>query len=167
MGVLSNNLIAPLAGASIVIFAPSYQGLPTPDATLRTLRAAKANFVWVVPVFLELWAASDEAVDYLKSAAMVVRASARALHAQSSLTRPPQGFGGGPLSDELGDNLVARGVKLTSMYGGTEMNAMCQCLPVGPQEWAWLRFSDAAKPRWIDQGDGTYELQFLVRSLFL
>lgn len=29
-------------------------------------------------------------------------------------------------------------------------------------DWSWMQFSDRVKTRWVDQGDGTYELQFLV-----
>jgi hypothetical protein len=41
---------------------------------------------------------------------------------------------------------------------------MGQLLPI-EGEYAWIRFGEAAKPRWIDQGNGTYELQFLVGVL--
>lgn len=29
-------------------------------------------------------------------------------------------------------------------------------------DWDWMRFADYVNCRWIPQGDGTYELQFLV-----
>ena len=32
-------------------------------------------------------------------------------------------------------------------------------------DWAWMQFDESrVRCRWIPQGDGTYELQFLVRE---
>jgi hypothetical protein len=51
------------------------------------------------------------------------------------------------------------------VYGGTEFGT-----PVSfrkgsgdKKDWQYVSFSRLAKTRWDDQGDGTYELQFLVR----
>jgi acyl-coenzyme A synthetase/AMP-(fatty) acid ligase len=71
-GILSYIMIPLNSGNTAVAFAPTYKGLPTPDAMLRTLRAAKTTVVWVVPLLLEFWAASDDAVDFLASMMMVV-----------------------------------------------------------------------------------------------
>lgn len=35
-----------------------------------------------------------------------------------------QSFGGGPLAHAIGENLISRGVKLTTGYGGTEFGGM-------------------------------------------
>lgn len=79
---------------------------------------------------------------------------------------------GGPLSKKTGDELVAAGVKLITFYAGTEFGA-----PVytfygqegdirTAEDWEWIQFvTDEARPRLIPQGDGTYELQFLVSYL--
>lgn len=69
---------------------------------------------------------------------------------------------------------MAAGVKLFSVYGGTEYGAMTRILNADDsqgqdasvktsQDWAWLTFAEERlKIRWDPQGDGTYELQFLV-----
>lgn len=70
--------------------------------------------------------------------------------------------------------MVNAGVKLHAVYGGTEFGAHTLILddddsqgadsPVKTsKDWAWMRFPDTVKLRWIPQGDDTYELEFLVR----
>jgi hypothetical protein len=72
-------------------------------------------------------------------------------------------FGGGPLSASVGDRLVAQGCKLRSVYGGTEFGVIGRILSSrgSPAEWAWFEFHSSVTPRWMPQGDGTYELQVL------
>lgn len=66
------------------------------------------------------------------------------------------------------------GVRLYAVYGGTEFGAHTLILDEddsnGPDssvktsnDWAWMRFPDTVKLRWVPQGDDTYELEFLVR----
>ena len=85
----------------------------------------------------------------------------------------PQRYAGGPLSTGTGNKLVAAGVKLVSVFGATEVGAPTLLFDTddshGPDadvktsaDWSWMQFSDRARTRWIDQGDGTFELQFLV-----
>ena len=31
-------------------------------------------------------------------------------------------------------------------------------------DWEWMEFGDYVQPRWEPQGDGTYELQLMVRG---
>jgi hypothetical protein len=72
---------------------------------------------------------------------------------------------GGPLSQKTGCLLVERGVKLSSVYGGTEFGAPTRfyCGPDrSPEDWSWFSFIDSVNPRFISQGDGLYECQFLV-----
>ena len=68
------------------------------------------------------------------------------------------------MAPKLGDFMVASGISLSPIYGGTEFGA--PTLPFkrkGDEEhWAYMEFSDRAKVRWVPQGDGTYECQFLV-----
>ena len=71
--------------------------------------------------------------------------------------------------------LVAAGVRLTSIYGLTETGVLNKIMDVDyspnakpqarkPEDWAYLQFDERIKPRWVDQGDGTYELQLLVST---
>lgn len=88
----------------------------------------------------------------------------------------PQSFAGGPLSDANGDRLAEAGVKLFSIYGGTEFGGPSQVFDTddsqGPdgdcktsRDWAWMKFSETMNPRMISQGDGTYELHLLVSDV--
>ncbi|CAL1703617.1 unnamed protein product [Somion occarium] len=157
MGLYS-QLYNPLASShAIAVFTPQ-DPLPSPipnaQNTLEVAQLTKCNTLSVVPSFLEQWSHSPEAIEYLKSLKLVR-------------------YAGGPLSTATGDKLVAAGVKLTSVYGGTEFGALTLMFDTddsqGPEapvktsaDWAWMQFSDQVKCRWIDQGDGTYELQFLT-----
>ena len=87
-----------------------------------------------------------------------------------------QTYTGGPLSKVAGDKLVSGGVKLGLVYGGTECGVHTNILDVDDtqssnpnaktkEDWEWMTFPDYVKPRWVPQGDGTYELQFLVGGL--
>lgn len=75
---------------------------------------------------------------------------------------------GGPLSDEIGDYLVSRGVNVVSGYGGTEF-AIATTLRSNlrsEKEWAWLEFDPQLPLRWLEHSEGPntlYELQVLVR----
>lgn len=83
-------------------------------------------------------------------------------------------YAGGPLSKTSGDKLVAHGVHLVVGYGATEVGTTIADFSVYdadkdnrgadklPEEWEWLSIDHVSKPRWVDQGDGTYELQYLV-----
>ena len=77
-------------------------------------------------------------------------------------------YAGGPLATGFGDQLASAGVTVTSMYGGTESGAATRFWPPAnrrPEDWAWLAMADRAHPRWVDAGDGQYELQLLVCPL--
>ena len=60
--------------------------------------------------------------------------------------------------------MIASGVKLCPVYGGTEFGG--PTLPFKEKgdegDWAYMEFSDRVKVRWASQGDGTYECQLLV-----
>lgn len=85
---------------------------------------------------------------------------------------PCQIYCGGPLSPATGDRLVAAGVRLYCVYGGTEFGGVTHILdadydhigvaPKSPDEWQWMRFSDRCSVRWVPQDDGTYECCFMV-----
>ncbi|CAK5265509.1 unnamed protein product [Mycena citricolor] len=116
----------------------------TSDLALHNAKLARADGLLAVPAFILEWARSPEAVGYLKSLNMVA-------------------FGGGSLTLKVGDELVKEGVKIVQFFGATEFG-----LPnviradSGPRDWAWLKFSETVKLRWVPEGDvNTFELQFL------
>ncbi|KAG0150440.1 hypothetical protein CROQUDRAFT_38300 [Cronartium quercuum f. sp. fusiforme G11] len=73
------------------------------------------------------------------------------------------GFGGGPLSGEIGSKLFQQGVKLSTVYGATEIGAIATCLPepsLGPN-WEYFEISPQITAELIPQGDEVYELVIL------
>lgn len=87
-------------------------------------------------------------------------------------------YGGGPLSSENGNKLIASGVKLACSYGTTEAGPIANPFEgmdsdaFDPnaklyEDWQWIGIPSTMNPRFVPQGDGTYELQFLVRSIDL
>ncbi|TFK46704.1 putative aminoadipate reductase [Heliocybe sulcata] len=149
-----------VTGYSTAIFPPKYPGppvMPTPENTLEALKKSGANTAIAVPSFFEAWAHSPDAIEFLAKMEICT-------------------FAGGPLSTKAGDALVARGVKLNTTYGGTEFGAPSYMLDIDPdckapgiiwkstKEWAWIRLCERMKARWVDQGDGTYELHMLTNE---
>ncbi|KAH7928011.1 putative aminoadipate reductase [Leucogyrophana mollusca] len=119
--------------------------IPNSENILESTKRTKSSSLVVVPSFLEAWSTSPEAIETLKGLEYVV-------------------FSGGPLAVKIGDALAAAGVKLSSVYGGTEFGAITHAIrqPDEWKEWQWSRFSDKSNLRWVPQGDGTYELQVLT-----
>ncbi|KZT25929.1 acetyl-CoA synthetase-like protein [Neolentinus lepideus HHB14362 ss-1] len=149
-----------VTGYATVVFQSKYPGppvMPTPENTLEALKKSGVNTAIAVPSFFEAWAHSPEAIDFLTSMEICT-------------------FAGGPLSTKAGDTLVARGVKLNTTYGGTEFGGpshlydiIPECkspgmIPKSLKDRALVRMSDRMKVRWINQGDGTYELQMLTNE---
>ncbi|EKM57056.1 uncharacterized protein PHACADRAFT_208208 [Phanerochaete carnosa HHB-10118-sp] len=152
------QLYAPLVnGRPVGLYAPRAPApppVPSPKNVLDACRALRCNAIAIVPAFIETWAKSAEDVQYL--------ASLRFL-----------GYAGGPLSAETGSRLHNAGVKLCAGYGATEFGNHTRLLDAddsqGPDapvktsaDWQWFTFSDYVKLRWVPEGDGTYELQFLT-----
>ncbi|KII90242.1 hypothetical protein PLICRDRAFT_40443 [Plicaturopsis crispa FD-325 SS-3] len=122
--------------------------VPTSDNMLDHVRRTQSNVIIMVPSVIELWERSEEGVELLKAAELVA-------------------YGGGPLATKTGDALIKAGVRLRSLYGATEFGPPTYFLPRNPVDaecWNWLRFHSNTNIRWADQGDGTYELQFLKCS---
>lgn len=64
----------------------------------------------------------------------------------------------------MGQALRNVGVKLRAVYGGTEFGAVgISSTKVGDEEdWEYLEVNGEDNPVFVAQGDGTYELQFIV-----
>ncbi|EGN96351.1 hypothetical protein SERLA73DRAFT_76323 [Serpula lacrymans var. lacrymans S7.3] len=153
MGI-SLQIFVPLASVrGVVVFPPtsfddpySRPIVPTPDNILDAVRSTGANALIASPTFLEAWSTSPEALRTLATQEMVV-------------------YGGGLLPTKTGDKLVASGVHIGCLYGGTEFGSLTQFIPRMEdrvdEHWSWQRFSNRAEYRWIPQGDGLYELHVL------
>ncbi|KAG0151594.1 hypothetical protein CROQUDRAFT_36684 [Cronartium quercuum f. sp. fusiforme G11] len=73
------------------------------------------------------------------------------------------GFGGGPLTVEIGNKLIEEGVQLSAMFGSTEVGIIAtlfpeRCLGV---DWEYFEISSQLTTRLVPQGDGLYELVIL------
>ena len=65
--------------------------------------------------------------------------------------------------------MTESGVCITPVYGATEFGAPSYFFRKEGDEkdWEYLSFSDKVNIRWDPQGDGTYEIQFLVCGMFV
>ncbi|KAJ7625813.1 putative nonribosomal peptide synthetase [Roridomyces roridus] len=145
-----------LAGGTACIYPPTSLStpmeyripiVPTAENAIENAQRAKANGIVAVPAMILEWAAEEKHVQYLKTLNLLT-------------------YSGGPLSERVGDRLMKEGVNLVPMYGATEFGAPSIVKrhqeEVDAGEWAWLRFSDRVHVRWMPQGDGTFECQFLT-----
>jgi acyl-coenzyme A synthetase/AMP-(fatty) acid ligase len=96
---------ATLEGDSISISSAYALPLaPTSENIIENARITRAEGIMTVPTFLADWAteADEEKLSVLRRMRVV-------------------GFGGGPLAYDKGQFLVDQGVKVRSLYGGTEV----------------------------------------------
>ncbi|KAJ7075616.1 putative aminoadipate reductase [Mycena belliarum] len=153
LGTIFQFIFPILAGGTSCIYPPASTSseylvpvTPTPENALDNARKARATGIAAVPSMILQWQ-SPEHVAYLKTLNIV-------------------GTGGGPLSAQVGDSLVSQGVKLVSVYGTTEIGGPLTVkgrlaeMDVG--EWVWMEFSSRVNIRWVPQGDGIFESQFLT-----
>ncbi|KAJ6545507.1 hypothetical protein B0H19DRAFT_1266933 [Mycena capillaripes] len=119
---------------------------PTSENALENAKRANATGILTVPAFI-LECQSPADIAYLKTLKLVA-------------------YGGGPLATRVGDFLFSQGVNLVSMYGATEFGIPTivtrRQAEVYAGKWAWFRFSSRVNIRWILQGDGALEGQFLT-----
>ncbi|KAJ7443002.1 putative aminoadipate reductase [Mycena latifolia] len=148
-----SQLIYPLlTGGTACIYPPSTASeyvvpvVPTPQNALENARKANATGVMAVPAMIMEWQ-SPEDVTYLKTLNLL-------------------SYSGGPLASRVGDALFSQGVKIVPIYGATEFGASNRLkmrqAEIDAGEWAWMHFSSRVNIRWIPQGDGTFECQFLT-----
>ncbi|KAJ3821631.1 putative aminoadipate reductase [Lentinula raphanica] len=147
-----NQLCVGLYGQITVCMFPPVvtkpEALPvmlSPENVLENARLTQSSAMLTVPTFLTLWSHSEEAIHQLAKCVLVF-------------------YGGGPLPPTTGDYLVSRGVKVVTAYGGTEMGLLIKAA-IDPENWSYAEFSDKCEIRWVPQGDGTFEAQFLTTKL--
>ncbi|KAF7968306.1 hypothetical protein HWV62_2396 [Athelia sp. TMB] len=120
--------------------------IPSSDNIIEHCNRTGVDVLVAVPSFLETWNVEPASIEWLKTLHFVVTT-------------------GGPLAPKIGDALVKQGVKMVSVYGGTEFG-ITSTISDGadersPEDWNYMRFSELTNIRWVPQGDGTYENQFL------
>ncbi|KAJ7052229.1 putative aminoadipate reductase [Mycena amicta] len=150
MGFFNHFLSPVFNGVVACIYPPAVEEeyrVPvavTPDNALEQTKRAQATGILIVPIFLMQWAQKEEDVKYLSSLDFV-------------------SYSGGPLPQRVGDFLVSQGVKLLSIYGGTEFGGV-NVYPkqLRASDWSWVQFSDRMDVRWVPAGDNTFECQVLT-----
>lgn len=156
------QLFAPLSqGTSVALYPPTSLAdhrtpitVPTSDNARDHAQRCGVTGMVTVPSFVESWAhdMGDAAqLGWLRGLQFMA-------------------FAGGPLATKIGDALAGAGVNIVSVYGVTEAGCptTLEIPPVGAEvdasEWPYMRFSPGVNVRWVPQGDGTFESQFLVSS---
>ncbi|KDR70727.1 hypothetical protein GALMADRAFT_75816 [Galerina marginata CBS 339.88] len=138
------SLFPPVAHHPDKLIVPT---MPTPETILEHVRKTKANALISVPAQLQVWAQDQASMDLLSGLEFVM-------------------YSGGALSPKLAALLVDSRVKLHAGYGATEFGSPTLIYrrqeDNAIEDWAYMEFSERCKVRWMPQGDGTYECQFLV-----
>lgn len=151
--------------------------MPTPDNIIEHARRTGCEDLVGIPALFQVWVQQKETVDYLASLKLVVSLLPSVWYTFSrfnlSTRHKFQAYSGGPLPSEIGQHLVDAGVKLVSIYGGTEFGAPAYATRQPPRTsesdhpWEYMTFDENINVHFEPQGDGTYELQFMVRSAFI
>lgn len=119
---------------------------PTPESIIENMKKTNSEIAIVVPSIIEKWAEDASTVEFLKTLKLLL-------------------FGGAGLSTNVGNRLIAEGVPLLSVYGTTETGPSCSCFSIrnseNSNEWDYSVLSPNHKARFIDQGDGLFELHYL------
>ncbi|KIK55529.1 hypothetical protein GYMLUDRAFT_837603 [Collybiopsis luxurians FD-317 M1] len=149
MGFTAQLIFPVYLGITVAVYPPCVTRpealplTPTPDNIIDHFRRTHADSCIAIPAMLQIWSQSALSVDTLRSMRVVMT-------------------GGGPLAPATGDYLVSCGVKLRSLYGGTEFGSIeVWDIHDSCEDWSWHRFPDGSSVRWMPQGDGTFELQCL------
>ncbi|KAG6852620.1 putative secondary metabolism biosynthetic enzyme [Blastosporella zonata] len=138
-GVLSIGVYPP----NSALAQPGPPLIPSPENVLEHMKLTESNALIAPPTFLQIWAFLPDALEYLQTLEFVT-------------------FGGGPLSTKVGNLLVDAGVRLFAMYGATEFGMATRFIPIVPKyDWEYMQFHEHQRLRWVPQGDGTFECQFL------
>ncbi|KAJ6534661.1 putative aminoadipate reductase [Mycena vulgaris] len=150
---VNSQLILPLYGFLCVsIYPPTANPVlgvlpmaPSPASILDHTLRTNSKILLTIPAMLQIWAQSPSALAQLQSMVLII-------------------YSGGFMPPRLGRMLKAAGVKFRPAYGGTEFGGptVVQLREGDEEEWAWMEFSSRAHIRWVAQGDGTYECQFLT-----
>ncbi|CAE6511891.1 unnamed protein product [Rhizoctonia solani] len=147
MGIILQVLAPLYLGYTQALFAPALVPvMPNPKSTLEAIANTNCAFLICVPAFLEAWAYDEDAIDILKSMKGIL-------------------FGGGPLTDVVGDRLANHGVRIYPLYGATEVGVVNVAPPhdqIGDWPWNYIKLSPHLSPHFIphDDQDNTFELVF-------
>ena len=118
----------------------------TADYVVQALRHVRSDVLHVVPYTIELLAQTDEGIDAMKRCERVV-------------------FSGVAAPEDLGDDLVAKGVNIETLWGATEIGALGTSFnrAQGDNAWNYIRMPPTvAKYIWMKPLENdTYECVYL------
>lgn len=148
MGVIVQCFSPLYIGYTQVLFHPNSQPLiPSPDLTMQAVTGTECQLLVTAPTFLEVWSHSEDSISRLKQLDCII-------------------FGGGPLSEWVGEKLIKQGVRLYSGYGATELGAVIEGYNTerDPNDWAYVQFSQQSDIRLVpqDDSDGSCEIVAVV-----
>ncbi|KAH9825154.1 hypothetical protein DFH28DRAFT_942970 [Melampsora americana] len=118
--------------------------IPNPVNILEAIQSLGCTVASFSPMMLADYASDPSSVDTLRTLKRV-------------------GFGGGPLSTEIGDKLITEGVKLCVMYGSTEVGPISALLSKDclGKNWEYFEMSPQLTPRLIPHENDLLELVIL------
>ncbi len=118
----------------------------TADYVIKVLSHLRPNVLHVVPYIMELLAQTEEGIDAMKRCERVV-------------------FSGSGAPDDLGNELVAKGVNVETLWGSTEIGGLGTSFNRAPGDtsWDYIRIPPpVAKYIWMKPlDDDTYECVYL------
>ena len=118
----------------------------TADYVTKVVHHVRPDVLHVVPYTMELLAQTESGIDAMKRCERVV-------------------FSGSGAPDDLGNDLVAKGVNVETLWGATEIGSLGSSFNRGPGDNAWdyIRMPPpVAKFIWMKPlGDDTYECVYL------
>ncbi|RPD67101.1 acetyl-CoA synthetase-like protein [Lentinus tigrinus ALCF2SS1-7] len=128
-------------GMTLTTFPPSSPPtFPTPENVFDGVVKTSSEYVMTAPAFLEIWSRDPEKVSYMKRMKAII-------------------FGGAPLNKEVGDTLASHGIRLYTLYGSTEIGAIAKFFIANPgMDWEYFSIFPPLTTKFVDAGDGTYEL---------
>ena len=118
----------------------------TPDYCMKVLECIRPDVLHVVPYIMSLLAESEAGVDAMAKCQRVV-------------------FAGSACPDELGNDLIAKGVNVESFWGATEIGSLGTSFnrPPGDDSWDYIRILPPIMQNiWMKPvGDNAYECIYL------
>ncbi|KAF8148672.1 hypothetical protein B0H34DRAFT_736537 [Crassisporium funariophilum] len=134
----------PTAGMIAAVLPPKSPAcVPTAEVVFEGFLNLKADYLISFPHFIETWSKDSQKVQGLKAAKGVV-------------------FAGGFLNISIGNELVERGVKIFPLFGLAEAGVVGSFLPPHQgKDWEFFSLTPHSGGRFIDAGDGFYELMIV------
>ncbi|CAL1699315.1 unnamed protein product [Somion occarium] len=143
MGIMQTGWTA-TAGLTLTAFRPQSPAIgPTPELVIKGAIDTKSDVIFCVPSFIEAWAKNPEHVRHLQQIQGIL-------------------YGGGPLSQSVGDALTKQDVSIFILYGCSECGIFSPILPkTSGLDWNYFTFPTGIETRFVWDSNGNAELLVL------